>query len=120
MEWIPTRDIYPSENGAMQETEQKKHKWNLDYVIILDYGYKTKGTLMNPDLANNIKPIKSPWYMSSNEGTKKMTLQGDVNKFGCFWYDLTHMANIFELSHISDKHHITYENCKEYKLLVQS
>ena len=42
--------------------------------------------------------------------TKKITLQGDVKKFGYVWYDSTQMANIFGFSLLSNKHHITYNN----------
>ena len=39
-----------------------------------------------------------------------MNLQGKIYKFGDVWYKLTHMANIFWLSHLDDKHRITYYN----------
>ena len=68
----------------MKNLQQKKHhkynhNWNLDDVIILDYGSTTKGTFMSPDLVTNIKPRNNPLHLSTNLGTNKTTLQGDVN-----------------------------------------
>ena len=89
------------------------HNWNLDDVIISDSGSAIKRTLMNPDLATNIKPINNNLHPSTNAGTNKMTLQGDVKTFGDVWYDTTQKAKIFGLSHLSDKHRIAYNNWKE-------
>ena len=75
---------------------------------------------MNTDLVTNIKPIKIPFSMSTNAGTKKTTLQGDVNKFGDVLYEPTQLENIFVFSHLADKHRTSYNNWKEDAFLVHS
>ena len=75
---------------------------------------------MNTNLVTNIKPSMSPLHMSTNSGRNKMTIQDNVKKFGDVLYDPTQMANIFGISHLSDKHHIKYNIWKQYVLLIQS
>ena len=58
--------------------------------------------------------------MSTNAGTKKINLQGDVKKFRDVWYDPTQINNIFGLSPLSGKQCITYDNSKEYAFMVHS
>ena len=82
MECITTRKLHPCETGTTQATAQTQNTWNLYGAILLDSGSTTKGTFLNPDLVTNIKPSNSPLDMSSNAGTNKIILQGDVNKFG--------------------------------------
>ena len=72
-----------------------KQNWNLNDVIIFDSGFKIKVAFMNPDLVTNIKLRKSPLHIYTNEGTKKITRQGNTKKFGDICYDLNQMAKIF-------------------------
>ena len=61
-----------------KQQHKPKHKCNIDYVILLDFGSTIKGTFMNPNLVTNIKLVNIPLQMSTNAGTNKMTLQGEV------------------------------------------
>ena len=57
-----------------KQRHKPKHISNLENIIVLDSGSTTKRKFMNTDLVTNIKPIKIPFSMSTNAGTKKMTL----------------------------------------------
>ena len=48
---------------------------------------------MNPDLITNIKPSKIPLHMPTNAGTKKMTMQSNIDKFGYVCYSTTLLIN---------------------------
>ena len=77
-----------------KQHHKTNHNWNLDDSIIIEYGSTLKVTFMNTELVNDIKPIHNPLQMSTNAGTIKMTLKGDV-KIGDAGYELTQMVNIF-------------------------
>ena len=50
-------------------------------LIILDSG-STITSFMNPDLVTSIRTTHNPMGMCTNAGNKKLTLIGDVKKFG--------------------------------------
>ena len=60
---------------------------------------------MNPDLVTSIRTAHNPIGMCTNAGNKKLTLIGDVNKFGQVWYDLILVVNIFGVANMIDKGH---------------
>ena len=72
---------------------------------------------MNPDLFTSIKPINTPLHISTNAVTKTTNLKCDVKNCIDVQYDPTQMATIFVQSKLSDKHHITYDKCKEDSFL---
>ena len=82
----------------------------LKNVFILDSGSTIPVTIMNPDFVVDIKISNNPIGMRTNAGTKQMNLKGTVPGFGKVWFDPEQMANIFGLSHMSDKYRITYDN----------
>ena len=97
-------------NVQHKKHHKPKHNWYLDNVILLDSGSRIKLKFISPNLIKNIKPINSLLHVSNNKGTNKMTLKDEINKFGDVWYDPTQIASIFGLSHLVDKHRITYNN----------
>ena len=64
----------PAKMVQHKQRHKPKHISNLENIIVLDSGSTTKRKFMNTDLVTNIKPIKIPFSMSTNAGTKKMTL----------------------------------------------
>ena len=89
----------------MQHKQHHKpnQNWNLDDDILLDSSSTMKVKFIITDLVTNFKPNKNPLHMSTHTDTKKMILQGDTKKFGDVRYYPTHMANIFGISHLSEK-----------------
>ena len=57
----------------VQHTQQNKHKqnWNLDGIIILNYGSTMKEKCMSTDLVTTIKLIRSPLHMSIKRSHKE-------------------------------------------------
>ena len=77
-------------------------------VIILDTGSSIQATFNNPDFVQNIRLAKEPLRMTTNSGTKILTMKGDVPDFGEVWYDPTSMANIIGFRAMAKKHRVTY------------
>ena len=94
----------------MQHNKQYKpnRNWYLVFLILTEYGYTLNGTFMNNILVTNIRPSNNPSNLYTNAFTREIILQGGVNKFVDVWYDPTNMSNIFGLSHLYEKYHITY------------
>ena len=92
------------ENGVLIKLADK---------IILDTGSTISGTIMNPDFVTNVQPASRPITMSTNAGSKRMTVEGTVPGFGPVYFDDTQMANIFSFSSLADKYRITYDSTKE-------
>ena len=74
--WNGFQYIYYNLVKMVQQNQyhKTKHKCSLEDVILLDSGPTIKGTFMNPELINNIKPSKSPLHMYTNAQMNKMTL----------------------------------------------
>ena len=85
------------------------NKANIKDVIILDTGSTISATIMNPEFLINIHKAKSSLKMTTNAGTKELTLKGNVPGFGEAWYDPDMMANIFSFGFLANKHKIKYD-----------
>ena len=73
-------------------------------------GSTIQATVMNPDLATNMRPSKSPMIMSTNAGARRFTVDADIEGIGVAKYDPSQIANIFGFSHMADKYCITYDS----------
>jgi len=94
-------------NKSLAAKFDPKTKFNnsFDYLseqIALDSG-SSIDTFKNPDMVTDIRPAKEPMGMSTNAGTKKMTLQGTVPDHGKVWFDDSYIANIFSFSKMVDR-----------------
>ena len=77
--------------------------------FILDTGSTIGATVMNPDLVTNIRPSEKPLLMSTNAGTKRLSLDAGVDGFGVAKFDNEQLANIFGFLHMVEKYSITYD-----------
>jgi len=83
-------------NFIVAETQlHQGDKAHMRDVIILDTGSTINATIMNPDFLTDIHKAKVNLKMTTNAGTKELTLKGTVPGFGEAWYDPEMMANIF-------------------------
>ena len=91
---------------------------NLKDVLILDSGSVFQGTIGNPDLIANIRPSRYPMGMSTNAGSKTLTLEGDILGMEDpedpndepTWFDPTSIANVLSLAKLAKKHRITFDS----------
>jgi hypothetical protein len=111
-------DVYHQVQLKQQSQEASKWSSLLHDKIVLDTGSTISGTIMNPDFVTNIMSASKPITMSTNAGSKRLTMCGEVPGFGPVYYDDTQMANIFGFSFLADKHRITYDSRKEDAFLV--
>jgi hypothetical protein len=89
-------------------------------VILLDTGLTLEATFMNPDLVTDIQVSKTPIWMTTNTGSKKIDLEATVPGFGSTWFDPNQIAKIYGFSHMADQHRVTYDSNKEDAFLVHS
>jgi len=75
----------------------QSEKGELKDVIILDTGSTIPATFMNPAFLTNISVSKKHLTMTTNAGTKVLTMKGQLKSFGEVWYDLTQVVNILGL-----------------------
>ena len=75
---------------------------------------------MNPDFVTNIRKSDDPLMMTTNAGTRKMDLDGDVKGFGIAKYDPNQITNIFGFSHMTDMCRVTYDSSVEDAFIVHT
>ena len=94
---------------------KQRSKWSslLEDTIILDTGSTISGTVMNPNFVTNVKSADKPITMSTNAGSKRLTMTGTVPGFGPVYFDPEQMANIFGFGHMVEKYRITYDSSVE-------
>ncbi len=104
----------------MNQVRHEQSKWSalLRDTIILDTGSTISGTMMNPDFVTSIRPATKPITMSTNAGTKRLTMAGHVPNFGGVYFDPDQMANIFGFSHLADQYHVKYDSHVEDAFIV--
>ncbi|MGL4350647.1 MAG: hypothetical protein ACRCT2_08825, partial [Plesiomonas shigelloides] len=114
--WTPSSFAVMSQSKAPPVDS----KWStlLNNTILLDTGSTISGTMMNPDFVTDIRPATKPITMSTNAGTKRLTMSGCVPGFGSVYYDPEQMANIFGFSHMADQYRITYDSAVEDAFVV--
>ena len=85
-EWSGPLDTCEDTQGAVFSGGPK---WStlLADKIILDTGSTIAGTIMNPDFVTNVQPASRPITMSTNAGSKRMTVEGTVPGFGPVYFD---------------------------------
>jgi hypothetical protein len=81
---------------------KQQSKWtSLAGKIILDTGSTISATIMNPDFLTDIRPATKPMTMSTNAGSKRLSMVGNIPGFGTAYFDPTGIANIFGFSHLA-------------------
>ena len=88
---------------------QGEHE-NLKWKFLLDMGSTIQATIMNPDLATNIKPSDRPMIMWMNAGMRKLTVDAYVEGIRVAKYDPQQITNIFGFSHMVDKYRVAYDS----------
>ena len=88
---------------------QGEHE-NLKWKFLLDTDSIIQATIMNPDLATNMRPSDRPMIMLTNAGMRKLTVDANVKGIGVAKYDLQQIANIFGFSHMVNKYCVTYDS----------
>ena len=83
---------------------------NLKWKFLLDTGSTIQATIMNPDLATNMRPSDRPMIMSTNAGMRKLTVDADMEGTGVAKYDPQQITNMFGFSHMVDKYCVTYDS----------
>jgi hypothetical protein len=84
-------------------------KYQLREQVILDTDSK-QDTFCNDRMISNIQTAKKPTTMYTNEGSTRLTKQGDFGTYARCWIDPDQMANILSFSRMSDMFHITFDN----------
>ena len=92
----------------------------LKNTILLDTG-STIHTGTNQDFLTDIRVSKEPTSMSTNAGSKTLTLEGTMPGLKeKVYYDPTQIANICGFALMADQYHITYDSHKEDAFLVHT
>jgi hypothetical protein len=92
---------------------------SLKDVILIDSG-SVMDTFMNPDFVTDIHISKKPLLMSTNAGSKRINLEGNVMSYGKVYYDPDQLANIFGLASAIKKYRVTYDSDKEDAFLMHT
>ena len=112
------------EEFCFTETDNKVNiKVNMMDYLWIDCGSTLKCTLGNPNLATDIRMSDKPIGMSTNAGTKKLLMQGNLPGHcdnGEAWIDPSHVTNLLGFSHMADDYHIQYDNAKEDSFIVHT
>jgi hypothetical protein len=93
---------------------------DLNEVILLDSASTIKATFKNKKMLTNIRESEQPLRMTTNGGVVQVLKKGDVLGFGEAWYDPKQMANIFGLSHVTEKYRVTMDTAKENAFKVHT
>ena len=104
-----------AEGLSLQQSGKFDHLKN---SFLIDCASTIGATICNPDMITGIHVSPTPILMSTNAGTKKINLEGTVEGFGTAYYAPDMVANIFSLSKMAKKHHVTYDSWKEDAILV--
>jgi hypothetical protein len=92
------------------QAEEMK-KW-----ILLKNG-STVDLICNPNLVTNIHTTTETLEVSMNGRKLFASQKATVPNYGKVWYNPNAVTNIFSLSEMEKKHHITYDSTKEKKHL---
>jgi hypothetical protein len=110
----------PELEPAMVHKQSHTTKYgSLKDVIIIDSG-SVMDTFMNPDFVTDIHVSKKPLLMSTNAGSKRINLEGNVMSYGKVYYDPDQLANIFGLASAIKKYRVTYDSDKEDAFLMHT
>ena len=115
---INGRPLDATELGRLSLKQRAKWSAALEDTFILDTGSTISGTVMNPHFVTNVMPATKPITMSTNAGSKRLTMTGTVPGFGGVYYDPEQVANIFGFSHMTENHRVTFDSKKENAFLV--
>ena len=72
---------------------------NLKWKFLLDTSSIIQATVMNPDLATNMRPSESPMIMSTNAGQRKLTVDADIEGIGVAKYNPSQIKHILLFTH---------------------
>ena len=103
--------MQPKQETVNKQTTNKFAK--LKRQFLLDTGSTIKGTVSNPDMANNIRVAETPLHMKTNAGSKTLNLECDIEGFGTAYFDPEQLANILGFADLADRYRITYDNAIE-------
>jgi hypothetical protein len=84
------------------ELVSKQTSGRYDYLkdeLMLDTGSTITVTVVNPNLATNIRLNKQPMTMATNAGTKQMIFEADIEGFGTVLMTRTHWQIFWDFPH---------------------